>query len=144
MHHRVEVEIAAAPAAVWAVLADIEHWHYWTPSVRLIVRQDPQWPFGTGTRAWISQPRLRRALWEVTACEPERSFRWHTAAPGLRTEAGHLLRAVPGGTLVTLDLRLTGPLAPLGALLYGPLARRYLALEAGGLKTHCESPAPAR
>ncbi|TQF05683.1 polyketide cyclase [Kitasatospora acidiphila] len=139
MFHREQVEIEAEPAAVWAVLTDVQHWHTWTPSIELIRRPDPERPFGVGSRVWIKQPRLRGAHWQVTAYEPERSFVWHTRAPGAKTEAGHQLQATPTGTRVTLDLRLTGPLALLGRLLYGRLIRRYLALEALGLKTQCET-----
>jgi uncharacterized protein YndB with AHSA1/START domain len=142
MFHREQVEIEAEAAAVWAVLTEVQHWHTWTPTIELIRRRDPDRPFGTGSQAWIKQPRLRGALWEVTAFEPGRSFTWQTRAPGVHTVAGHRLQPTPTGTRVTLELRLTGPLAPLGRLLHGRLIRRYLALEALGLKTECEQPGP--
>ncbi|GAA1969602.1 SRPBCC family protein [Kitasatospora viridis] len=141
MRHRVEVEMAAAPEAVWAVLTDVQSWHRWTPSIELIRRQEPQEPFGLGSRALVKQPRMRRAVWEVSAFEAGRSFDWRTGSPGARTEAGHELRPVPGGTRVILDLAVTGPLAPLGTLLYGRLIRQYLGQEAAGLKRWCETTA---
>ncbi|MCC9311071.1 SRPBCC family protein [Kitasatospora sp. RB6PN24] len=140
MFHRERIEIGAEPAAVWAVLTDVQHWHTWTPSIELIRLQEQERPFGTGSRAWIKQPRLRGAHWQVTEYEPERSFTWETRAPGVRIEAGHHLQPTPTGTRVTLELRLSGPLAPLVRLRHGRLIRRYLAQEALGLKTQCETP----
>lgn len=68
----------------------------------------------------------------------------------MRTVAAHLLypyprgAAEPRGTEVTLELRQNGPLAWLAGLLLGRLTRRYLALEAAGLKVYCEALAGTR
>jgi carbon monoxide dehydrogenase subunit G len=34
MDYQVSVDIAAPPDVVWSVMADVERWHEWTPSVR--------------------------------------------------------------------------------------------------------------
>ncbi|MCX4749420.1 SRPBCC family protein [Kitasatospora sp. NBC_01287] len=145
-----QVEILAPAEAVWAVLADVQGWRKWTASVELIRRREQGKPFGLGSEAWVKQPRLPGAVWRVTAFEPGRSFVWQSHAPGVRTVAGHHLRAgraegVESGraegaesTWVTLELRQHGPLAGPAALLLGRLARRYLAMEAAGLKAYCE------
>lgn len=91
------------------------------------------------SQAWVKQPRMLGSTWQVTEFEPERSFVWENHRPGIRTVARHRLDARPGGTLLTLELVQTGPLAPLIRLLFGRLTRRYLAMEAAGLKTFCEN-----
>ncbi|WP_035849697.1 SRPBCC family protein [Kitasatospora azatica] len=138
MFHREQVEINAGPEAVWAVLADVQGWRKWTASIELIRRREQGKPFGLGSEAWVKQPRLPGAVWRVTSFEPESSFVWESRAPGVHTIAAHHLHAGPQGTKVTLELRQGGPLAPFTGLLLGRLTRRYLAMEAAGLKTFCE------
>ncbi|WP_327069449.1 SRPBCC family protein [Kitasatospora sp. NBC_01250] len=152
-----QVEILASPQAVWAVLSDVQGWRKWTPTVELVrILSRPGAPagagssFGVGSEAWVKQPRLPGARWRVTVFEPASSFTWQSQAPGVRTVAAHLLypyprgAAEPRGTEVTLELRQNGPLAWLAGLLLGRLTRRYLALEAAGLKVYCEALAGTR
>ncbi|KAB1941227.1 hypothetical protein F8271_14655 [Micromonospora sp. ALFpr18c] len=62
-----------------------------------------------------------------------------TETPGVRTTAEHRLLPLPDGrTLVELAMTQSGPLAgPIGWL-YGELFRRYLRMEADGLRRRCE------
>jgi hypothetical protein len=55
--------------------------------------------------------------------------------PGIRVIARHGVEPVAGGTRVTLSIEYTGLLGPLIAW----LNRRYLALEAAGLKRRSEA-----
>ena len=76
----------------------------------------------------------------MSAVEPEHSFVWQTGVPGVRTVAGHRVEATESnGTHVTLSLSWSGPLAPLIGLLYGKQSRRYVEMEAQGLKQRCEA-----
>jgi hypothetical protein len=149
-----QVEISASPEAVWAVLTDVQGWRKWTASVELIrilspaggsAPSEPTRSFGVDSEAWVKQPKLPGARWRVTVFEPASSFTWQSQAPGVRSVAAHLLyphprgAADPQGTQVTFELRQNGPLAPLAGLLLGRLARRYLAMEAAGLKAYCEA-----
>jgi uncharacterized protein YndB with AHSA1/START domain len=143
MFHTERVEIAAAPAAVWAVLTDVQGWRRWTRSVELVRRREQGRPFGAGSEAWVKQPRLPGAVWRVTRYEAGRGFTWESRSPGVRTVADHRLSPAGDGTELTLELRQQGPLAPLAGLLLGGLTRRYLAMEATGLKTYCEGLAGA-
>ena len=64
-----------------------------------------------GARVRIEQPKLRPAVWEVSAVEPGGSWTWVASAPGIRTTAVHALE--PTGvneTRVHQTLIHTGPL----------------------------------
>lgn len=139
MNFEASVEIDATPSHVWAVLTDVEAWPTWTESVRRVERLDDG-PFAVGSRARIKQPRLPAVVWEVTEVEPERSFAWSNSSAGLTTVAGHVVRANDAhGATFTNSITQTGPLASLLGWLIGGMTRRYLQMEAQGLKRRCES-----
>lgn len=136
----INVEIDAPPSQVWPVMADVERWPEWTPSVRRIVRLTPG-PLQSGSRVRIHQPKFPPAWWRVTAFEPGRSFTWVSVAPGLRVTARHDVEAAPGGSRVTLSIRYEGQFGPWFADRTRSLNERYLAMEALGLKARCTAPA---
>lgn len=144
------VVIETAPAEVWAVLRDVEHWHTWTASIGSITPLDGTGHLTEGRRFEVRQPKLPKAAWTVTSVEegPERfSFTWANKSPGLTSEGDHVVEMAPAGesgsvgdrSLVTLRLSQRGPLAGVLGLLYGGLTRRYVDLEAEGLKRRCET-----
>lgn len=138
MHHRTEVAISASAERVWAALADVERWPEWTPSVEHVeILGDG--PFGEGSTVRIKQPRLPSMVWEVAAFAEGRSFTWSTNPGGITTVAEHALSPeVAGIVTVTLDVRQTGPLALLAAP-FAVLTRRFIDMEALGLKHRCEA-----
>jgi hypothetical protein len=105
-----------------------------TESVTRVQRLDDG-PFGKGSRARVNQPRLPPAIWTVTEFEDGRSFTWESRTPGIVTTGTHTVT----GEGVTLALTQKGPTAPLVGLLYGRLTRRYVTMEAQGLKRIAES-----
>jgi len=133
----VVVDIKASPDHVLAVLCDVERWPQWTETMISVRRMDDG-PFVVGSKAHIRQPKLRPAVWQVTELD-EKSFAWVTRSPGLEIKGGHTVAANGHASRVTLTLRYSGPLAPLAGLLYGNLSRRYIGIEAEGLRRRCEA-----
>lgn len=139
MRYEVSVHIDAPLVRVWEVLADVERWPTWTPTMTEVRRLDSG-PFGPGSRARVKQPRLPAVVWRVTDLEPGRSFAWQGESLGVTTLADHRLVEDPaGGVTATVGIRQSGPLAGLVGLLGGRLARRYVDTEAASLKRCCEA-----
>ena len=138
MRYEREIEIDAPADRVWPVIEDVEHWSEWTASVTSIEIVDGR-PFGEGTQARVKQPRLPAAVWTVTRHDPTRSFRWEATGPGVRSMGDHAVR--PDGearSVATLVFEQRGPLGALTGLLFGRMIRRYVDMEAEGLKRRSE------
>lgn len=127
------VDIAAAPERVWAVIADVERWPEWTPSVTRVERLDGG-PLAVGSRVRIRQPKLLPVVWQVTELREGQGFIWVTRSPGVRVVARHSVEPAPGGARATLSVQFSGLLARIVARLTRGLNQRYLALEAEGLR----------
>ena len=134
----VTVQIAAPPARVWAVMSDVERWHEWTPTVTS-VRRTNAGPFQIGAKARIHQPRLPAADWIVTALTEGRAFDWESRAPGVRVLARRTVEPSGDGSRVTLSVLFRGPVGDVLGRLTAGLNRRYIALEADGLKRRAEA-----
>jgi hypothetical protein len=137
------ITIGARPELVWSVYADIERWPEWTASVTS-ARLEPTGPLELSSRASIKQPRLPRVVWTVSGIEPNRSWTWRNQSPGATTLARHTLTETSDGrTSVDLSIDQRGVIGrPVGWLLKR-LTRRYLRLEAEGLRRRSESEAAA-
>lgn len=134
------VEIDAPLDQVWAALIDVERWPEWTASVRRVEKVDSG-PLVTGSTVLVEQPKLRISHYRVDVVRAPEEFTWRSHSPGVTTVAGHYLSPAGDGRMrMDLTLHQSGPLAPLIGLLYGSLMRRYLGLEADGLKRRCERP----
>jgi uncharacterized protein YndB with AHSA1/START domain len=131
-HFTISLDIAAPPERVWAVVADVERWPEWTPTVSQVTRLESG-PLAPGSRARIRQPRLPPAVWRVSELVPGRSFTWVNRSPGVRVIARHSVEPAGQGARITLSLDFAGILGPLVARWTRGLNQRYLALEAEGL-----------
>jgi uncharacterized membrane protein len=131
------VRVDAPPGDVWRVLLDLAAWPTWTRSMRAVTPLDTG-PVRVGSTVRISQPGLPVTDWTVDALAPGRSFSWTSRRPGVRTVAEHVVEPDTDGAVVTLVLRQSGPLAGVSARLFGRLVRRYLRMEAHGLKARAE------
>jgi uncharacterized protein YndB with AHSA1/START domain len=137
----ITVRVAAAPERVWELLADVENWPSWTPSVTSITRLDDG-PLRVGSRVRIKQPRLPVTTWTVTELSPGESFTWIAVGPGFRTTASHRIHPAEPGSVVTLVLDQNGLIGRLIGRLTTGLTNRYLTMEGNGLKDRAERPPP--
>jgi uncharacterized membrane protein len=132
------VEVAVPAAAVWDVYADVERWPEWTASITRIEALDGS-ELAVGKRFAIKQPRLPRLVWTVSALEPGVAWTWQQGSPGGLTLAVHeVVPLGPERTLVRQRIDQRGPIGTLVGALMRRTTRRYLALEAEGLKARCE------
>lgn len=137
MQYERSVQIAAGTDVVWSVMSDVTSWPQWTASIRSVQLLEPG-PLAVGSRVRIQQPKLPTAVWEVTELEPGRGFTWTNRGPGMTSTGGHRIVSTTDGTSsVTLRIEQVGPGALL-AWLFLPLTRRYVQMEAAGLKSRCE------
>jgi uncharacterized membrane protein len=133
-----EVAIAAPSEKVWAVLSDVERWHEWTASIKSVLLLDPK-PLHEQSKAFVEQPRLPRALWQVTEIERGRGFNWQAKSLGALTVGEHWITPNShGGVKVALRVRQTGWLARVFRPWIEKLTRAYVEMEAQGLKRRCE------
>lgn len=132
------IDIDAPPERVWAVLADVERWPEWTASVKSIERLDDG-PLAVGSRARVRQPRFPVLEWRVTEVEPNRGFKWETRSPGSHGIADHRIEPTTSGSRVTLSVHQTGFLAAVMSPFFAGIGRRYIAMEAQGLKRRSEA-----
>ena len=128
---------AARPEVVWRILADVEHWPNWTPTV-LGVQPLSQTGLRVGARYRVTQPKLRPAVYEVTECTPNEAFTWIQRFPGGTMIADHRLAPRDWGTEVELSLTSSGLFANLLSTMFSKLIRDYVATEARSLKRQCE------
>jgi hypothetical protein len=133
---RASIKIDAPIEVVWSVFTDVERWPTWASSFTSVELIDG--PMRLGAKARIRQPRLPTVVWEVTRWEPGRSWTWVTIGPGARTEASHVLTVSGRGTVAEQSIISSGPLGRLVAFMWRSLTRRYLAIEAAGLKQSSE------
>ena len=123
-------------------MVDVERWPEWTSSVTAVERLETG-PFGLGSQARIRQPKLKTMTWRVTEFEQGRFFTWETQSPGVYVIGRHEIRPTDRGSIVTLTVIQTGWLASLLGPFFSTLAKRYVEIEAQGLKKRCEEMAAA-
>ena len=138
MHFDTTIDVNASAADIWSVMRDVERWPEWTESITKVERLDAG-EFGVGSRARIKQPGMPSVVWEVTELTAERSFTWVASSPGMKTVATHVLTETGAGTTVALSLDQTGALSGLVGRLMAGKTRRFLAMEAAGLKSRATS-----
>jgi uncharacterized membrane protein len=132
------VDIDAPATVVWDVFSDVERWPEWTASVTGLVALDGP-GLAVGKRFEIKQPRMPKLVWEVTEVSPGSAWTWVQRSPGGLTVASHDVAAVADGhTRVGQQIDQRGPVGALVGLLMRRMTRRYLELEAAGLKARSE------
>jgi uncharacterized protein YndB with AHSA1/START domain len=144
MQFETTVQTDAPVETVWAALVDVRRWPEWTESM-----QDVRWlddeGLRVGARARIKQPGSPALTWTVTELDAGRAFTWEASSPVVTTVGTHAVSAA-GDQLSTLTLGLqqSGVLAWLVGALTGARTRRFVQLEADGLKRAAESASAGR
>lgn len=132
------VEIDAPATLVWDVFSDVERWPEWTASVTELIALDGP-GLAVGKRFQIKQPRLPKLVWEVSDVAPGVSWTWVQRSPGGSTAALHSLSPIADDrTRVRQVLDQRGPVGALIAKMMIRTTRRYLEMEAQGLKARSE------
>jgi uncharacterized membrane protein len=132
------IEIAAPASLVWEVFTEVERWPEWTASVTSLVALDGP-GLAVDKRFAIKQPGMQKLVWKVTEIEPGSSWTWVQRSPGVLVSARHDVIAQPGDrTLVRQHLDQRGVLGALVGRLMVKKTRRFLELEAQGLKARSE------
>jgi hypothetical protein len=133
-----DVDIDAPAAVVWDVFSDVERWPEWTASVtRLIALDGPG--IAVGNRFEIKQPRMPKLVWEVTEVTPGVAWTWVQRSLGGVTVARH--EVIPESdwrSRVRQQLDQRGAVGVVVGFLMRGMTRRYLELEAVGLKARSE------
>ncbi len=139
-HFKTEVDVGAPAQRVFDVMADVERWHEWTPSVRSVRLLDGG-AFTVGARAVVRQPGFPPALWQVTALEAGHGFEWVSRAPGLIVIGRHWVQSnEEGGSRATLSLDIEGLVGGVWGWITSSITQRYIASEAAGLRARSENP----
>src|SRR5512145_195506 len=120
--YEASASIAAQREAVWSVLSNVLAWPGWTPTVLKVDALDAP-ELEVGHRFRVHQPKLRPAIWTVTAVDAPARFTWESRMPGLVMTADHSVEVIDDRAS-KLTLRFTcGGL--LGAIV-GPMNRRMV------------------
>ena len=104
-----EIEVAASPEIVWAVLTDIGHWPSWNPEVK---QASLSGPFAPGVQfRWKAGPGTITSTIQVV--EPLRRIAWTGNWFGVKAIHVHTFEPRDGGTLVTSEESYDGVVARL-------------------------------
>jgi len=132
------VEIDAPAQLVWEVFSDVQRWPEWTASVTSLEGKDGA-NLAVGKRFSIKQPGMSKLVWKVTEIDHGSSWTWVQRSPGVLVTARHWVTAQPGGrTLVRQQLEQRGVLGALVGRMMINKTKRFLELEAQGLKARSE------
>jgi uncharacterized membrane protein len=132
------VEIDAPAQLVWEVFSDVQRWPEWTASVTSLVGKDGA-NLAVGKRFSIKQPGMSKLVWKVTELDHGSSWTWVQRSPGVLVTARHWVTGQPGGrTVVRQQLEQRGVLGALVGRMMIKKTKRFLELEAQGLKARSE------
>jgi carbon monoxide dehydrogenase subunit G len=129
---------SARPDIVWQVLADVEHWRDWTPTV-VEIKPLSNKGLTVGARYRVVQPQLGPAVYEVTECVRNQAFTRVQKLLGGAMIADHRVSPSDGGTEVELSFTSKGLLANIVGKVFSKLIRDYVATEAKSLTSKCDS-----
>ena len=104
-----ELQIAADPQTVFAVLSAIDQWASWNPDIKSVTLQGPVQP-GTGFR-WKSGPSTLTSTLQVV--DPPQEIGWTGRTMGIKAVHVFRFQGRDGGTLARSEESWEGVLASL-------------------------------
>lgn len=129
--YSVRVEIAAPRHEVWRVMANLEAWPSWTPTMSSVRHRSGT---GVGATYEVRQPRMPASTLVIDEWVDGTSFTWSSRERAASLSAHHVLADDGlGRTAVTLSIELSGPLSAIVWLLWGRTIRHYVDTEAAAL-----------
>lgn len=138
MRFEESIDIDAQQQRVWDVLSDLESWPRRIETVD-VVELLTLAPLAEGSRILLKQPKLPEGTWDITVWDPPSYFEMRQKSGGITSVAGQrveVLEEVRSRLTLTLDMR--GPMIPFVSLFSG-LTKRYMTIEAQGMKLAAES-----
>jgi hypothetical protein len=138
MNYDESITTTAPADRAWAAISGVTTWPNWTTSMNEVIPLDgPE--LVVGRRFRVRQPGLPSIVWRVSEVTDGESFSWEASSPGVHTVAFHRIDPDGDAVRISIGLRQTGPLAGLVGRYIDAKTRRYLKLEAAGLKAAAES-----
>jgi hypothetical protein len=138
MNYDETTQTSVDPGRAWSALSAVTTYPRWTSSMTTVTPLDGT-DLAIGHRFRIKQPGLPAVVWQVTELSEGESFTWEAHSPGVHSVAFHRVHPTAGGTQIVIGLRQTGSLAGLLKMLTETKTRRFLRLEAAGLKAAAEA-----
>ncbi len=135
MRYETSTTTTAEPSRLWAVVSDVERWPEWIEVYEEVRRAEPgPRPLKLGDSAHVKQRGLAAGDWTMTELDDGSVFGWQSRQPGVRLVARHIVTPEPeGGSRLTLQLEMTGPLSGAVTMLLGTRTRSYVDLECARL-----------
>ena len=139
MRFETSVDVDAPGDVLWMVMLDVESWPELTPSMTTVTKSEDG-RLAVGSSVWVKQPRLPRTEWVVSELDDGSRFVWESRGMGVHVTAGHEIHDPSADRCrMRLWLEMGGPLGGVLSGLYAGMNRRYMDLEAAGLKRKAES-----
>lgn len=113
-----EIDIAATPEEVWAVVMDVQRLGEWVSIHKKLGRHSAGVPV---VGAWMEQTLVLRGArfkvrWELTRCQAPHLAEWSGKGPARsKAKTGYRLEATDSGTRFHYHNEFRAPLGPLGA-----------------------------
>ena len=129
------IPIACTPATLYAVWADVAHWHTWDPDTRWAQLDGT---FAVGSQGKIAPKKGMTVKLCISEATPDRSFTAECRVLGNSMIFWHVLETTGDGILATHHVQFTGWLAGLFMKTVGADVRKGLPLTMTRLKHLCE------
>jgi hypothetical protein len=113
----------ASPEAVWAILADLDHWPTWNPGY---VEAHLDGPLATGSSGTVRLANGMRRRFMLVEATPLAALVLGGDGPGISQRFVHRIEPLPsGGARVSMTATMEGLLTPILSRLFGKVIAGY-------------------